>query len=294
MSDSLVRNLFSKTALPIPNKEHLVFLRALEEKQVISKSLFSSTLRDEFLSTYFNWIQQSKLNLLQGLETFKYLSYVHGTSQAFDLFYAENNASRFRCFKGEFVYHRLSWRNNYHFKYIEDDPLAVGDAVVLSLPFSNTGNTHPHSQDVILECEEKKIPVLIDCAYYGLARDIFLNLNFSCIKVVTFSLSKIFYGLDRFRIGIRCKRIFNDDPVDVFNSYDMINKPGAAIGLEFIKHFHPDDNQTDFRGRQLKICSAHDLVPSSCVTFGLSENDYFEFNRDGQVNRVCISNALIL
>lgn len=294
MESNLIKNHFSKTALPIPNKMHISFLKALEKKHVISKSLFNPQLKSEFLSTYFDWIQKTNLNFLQGLETFNQLSYVHGTSQAFDFFYAENNTSRFRCFKGEFIYHSLSWRNNYRFKYIEDEPLAHGDAVIFSLPFSNTGNILAQSQKTLEECEKKQIPVLVDCAYYGLARDIFFNLNYSCIKVVTFSLSKIFYGLDRFRIGLRCKRIFNDDPVDVFNSYDMVNKPGAAIGLEFIKHFHPDDNQNDFRERQLKICSDYDLIPSSCVTFGLSENNYFEFNRNSPINRVCISNALIV
>lgn len=293
MDQSFIKSQFSKNTLPIPNRQHIDLLQHLEQEGVISRSLFDLELKEKFLNTYFEWIQQSRLNLLEGIQQYKHLSYVHGTSQAFDLFYAEHNTRRFRCFKGEFVYHRLSWRNNFHFSYLEDDDLAPTDAVVLSVPFSDTGNIHPQACGLMAECEEKGVPVLIDCAYYNIARNIFFNLNFSCIKVVTFSLSKVFYGLDRFRIGLRCVRIFKDDPIDVFNSYDMINKPGAAIGLEFLKCYGPDSNQNNFHEKQLEICSVFNLIPSCCTIFGLSQNDYPEFNRGGQLNRVCISNALI-
>ncbi|HVG17325.1 MAG TPA: aminotransferase class I/II-fold pyridoxal phosphate-dependent enzyme [Chitinophagaceae bacterium] len=293
MQNPSIKNLFSKNTIPVPTIEHIRYLQDLEQQQVLSKSLFDPGLKNEFLNSYFHWIQSSSLNRLEGISSFSNLSYVHGTSQAFDLFYAANNGRRFRCFKGEFIYHRLSWRNNYSFKFIEDGELTASDAMVMSLPFSNTGNVHPDAERILSECEEKNIPVLIDCAYYGIARNIFFNLNYSCIKVITFSLSKIFYGLDRFRIGIRCKRNFDDDPIDVFNSYDMFNKPGAAVGLEFIKHYPADYNQQTYHAKQLEICAAHNLTASNCVIFGLSTHDYPEFNRGGDLNRVCISNALV-
>ena len=51
---------------------------------------------------YFQWLQKSSFNKLKGLHLFNKLSFVHGTSQAFDDFYSTYKGRRFRVFKGEF------------------------------------------------------------------------------------------------------------------------------------------------------------------------------------------------
>ena len=66
--------------------------------------------------------------------------------------------------------------------------------------------------------------MLIDLAYYNLVRELDFSLEESSITCLTFSLSKGFSLLDKLRVGMRCKIDFTDDPVDVFNSYDMFNK----------------------------------------------------------------------
>ena len=171
------------------------------------------------MNTYHEWLQTSKLNTLHGLDKFNSLGFVHGTSQAFDFFYAENKDRRMRCFKGDFIYHEVTWRNNYpNWKYIEDDKILEDDAVIISLPFSDLGGEHPDMQDILDTCDELKVPVFIDCAYYSICRGLDFNLDIPCIKGVTFSLSKAFYGAERLRIGIRCKKEYNDDQVDLFTS----------------------------------------------------------------------------
>ena len=92
---------------------------------------------------------------------------------------------------------------------------------------------------------------------------------------------------------MRCKIDFMDDPVDVFNSFDMFNKAGAALGLEIIKKFPPDYNQDKYHKKQEEICTKFGLEPSKCVNFGLGDNRYSKFNRGAKWNRVCLSNLLI-
>ena len=283
----------ARNTLPIRNPEIINFVKETDKENFFFNSLQNTELKDEFLNTYFSWIKSSKLNSLKGMNNFDNLSYVHGTSQAFDAFYAENKDRRFRCFKGDFFYHELCWRNNYIFSYLDDGKLEKNDVVVFSIPFSDNGGIHPDTQQVIESCNKLDIPVLVDLAYYNLARNIDINLDEPCISTITFSLSKGFYLLDRLRIGLRCKREFHDDPVDVQNSFDMFNKAGASLALEIFKNFSPDYNQNKYYEKQKQICSDFNLEVSNCVLFGLGDENYSKFNRGGKWNRVCISNLLI-
>jgi len=283
----------SRNTLPIRDPEIISFVKKTDNNNFLFHALQNLELKDKFLNEYFSWLQTSKLNTLKGLEKFKNLSYVHGTSQTFDAFYAENKNRRFRCFKGDFFYHALSWRNNYTSSFIDEEKLQSNDAVVISVPFSDNGHIHPDTEEVLETCNKLEIPVLIDLAYYNLARGIDFDLDEPCISTITFSLSKGFSLLDRLRIGIRCKRNFNDDPVDVFNSFDMFNKAGAAIGLEIIKNFSPDHNQNKFYEKQKDVCSKFKFEQSNCVVFGLGDENYSKFNRGSHWNRVCISNFLV-
>ena len=283
----------ARNTLPIKNSEIISFVKKTDTNNFLFNALQNLELRDQFLNEYFSWVKTSKLNALEGLDQFKNLSYVHGTSQSFDAFYAENKNRKFRCFKGDFFYHTLSWRNNYEFSYLDDEKLDKNDAVVISIPFSDNGYIHPDTPQVIETCNKLEVPVLIDLAYYNLARGINFNLDEPCISTITFSLSKGFYLIDRLRIGMRCKREFNDDPVDVFNSFDMFNKAGAALGLEILKNFSPDYNQNKYYEKQKEICSNFNFEISNCVVFGLGDKNYSKFNRGARWNRVCISNFLI-
>ena len=69
------------------------------------------------------------------------------------------------------------------------------------------------------------------------SRGLDFNLDRPCIKGVAFSLSKAFYGTERLRVGIRCKREYNDDPVDLFTSMGMVSKISAGVGYELCNNF---------------------------------------------------------
>jgi hypothetical protein len=286
--------LLARNALPIKDSKVLEFIKNTDSNNFFSKSLENTKILKQFTTYYFRWIQESKLNKLRGLQKFKHIAFVHGTSQSFDFFYAENKSRRFRCFKGDFFYHVISWkRNNSKFAYLDDGKINKNDAVIMSIPFSDTGYIHDMTLDVLDQCDKLGVPVMIDAAYYNLVRDLKFNINRPSINAITFSLSKGFYPLDKLRIGIRCKKDFSDDPVDVFNSYDMFNKAGAALGLQIMKKFSPDYNQEKYGKKQIEICNQFDLEPSKSVIFGLGDKKFSKFNRGSYTNRVCISKLLV-
>ena len=58
-----------------------------------------------------------------------------------------------------------------------------------------------------------------------------------CIQGISFSMSKGFYGAEKLRIGLRLTREYKDDPVEVFNSMQMLNTIGVHVGLEIMNHY---------------------------------------------------------
>ena len=280
----------TKRARPIPDSKIYKFVN----KNLKSKFLYQNDIHIKFLKKYYRWIQQSKLNKLDGLKKFNNLSFVHGTSQAFDEFYRSYGNKRFRCFKGEFKYHEIIWNENkINWKYLDDKKIKKNDAVIISVPFSDYGSIHPDTEKILLQCDKLDVPVLIDLAYYSIARDINFNVNRKCIKVLAFSLSKSFFGTERVRIGMRCKRTMNYDPPELFTDMGMLSRISVGLGLKLISNYSSDFCQKKFRKKQLQICKKLDLNPSNCVIFGLgSDPKYKSFNRGSNWRRVCISNLL--
>ena len=113
-----------KAAGPVPNSEVFDFMN----KSVKGKYLYDDKIVTEFLSTYYEWISSSKMNKLNGLENFNSLSFVHGTIQSFDLFYAENKdrvegnyvfINRGYFGTGGFSIFKISKKLNYNFSFFQ-------------------------------------------------------------------------------------------------------------------------------------------------------------------------------
>ena len=248
--------------------------------------LNSDSIIDEFLYEYDNWIKSGTLNVFTGLEDFKYKCYSNGTTESFDKFYLKNAKRRFRCYKGEYMYHKLAWRDKFIWEWLEDAPLHKNDAVVISLPFADTGDKHTSYHELMRKCSELDIPVLVDCAYYGSCRHIHIDLAYPCITDVTFSLSKTF-PVAYARIGIRYTRVDDDDTMFVYHKINYNNKIGALLGLEYFKSFTPDYIPNKYVDKQTDFCNNIDVQPSKTVLFGVDvKNKYPQYNRGGETNRL--------
>lgn len=284
-----MKNKYDRHHMPFGNAFAIadpLVLSTLGNTLDVSSIIQDDNIHTEFLEKYRQWILSSKNNTVKGLDEFPYACFTNGTTEAFDKFYAKHSTRRFRFFKGEFVYHRLSCRNNgYDWAYIEDSKLDKNDVVIISLPFSDTGNKHEQLDFILHNCTALGIPVLLDCAYYGVCNNNEINLTHNCIKEVTFSLSKTFFSA-YLRIGMRLTRDDDDDPLFVTNKMGYVNKVSCYLGLELIKHYSPDYIYNKYREQQLEICSILDVEPSDCVLFGIGNSTWNEYNRDRETNRL--------
>jgi hypothetical protein len=242
----------------------------------------------EYLSFLPQWIASSKLNSIEGLEQFPLRRLTSGNTQAFDDFYIRHHDRTFKFLPGEYPY--LS-------KYVRRwellaDPgeLTRKDALVISAPFSATGNMHPQFDATLDRADHIGIPVLIDCAFFGIARNLRLELRHRCIEAVCFSLSKAF-GAGCFRSGIELSKQ-SGGPASIQNDWCYVQLLSAKIGLEVARQFSPDYIPSKYRSWQLAICREFGLTPSDTVVFGLGDRRFGYFDVDGVANRVCITPSI--
>lgn len=250
------------------------------------------TVQPRFLDCYQQWIRDSQGNRLQGLDQFRVAAYANGTTEGFDKFMLRNHHRRFRCFRGEYMYHPASWRNYFpEWCRIEDAPLEKNDAVVMSMPFSDTGEIHPDSLSVLDQCDVLGIPVLIDSAFFGICHDIEFNYDRDCITDITFSLSKTF-PVANLRIGMRLTREDDDDGLMVHNKTNYNNRLGAGVGLALMQKYTADYNVGKWKSQQEIFCQDLGVMPSRSVIFGLGGSEFLKYNRGGPSNRLCFSRYL--
>lgn len=289
----------------LPNLKNLPFggAQAVRDPEVISvvnhwtshvrlqEVLDDTAIVDQFLARYRHWIHNSLHNNLD-VSAFAVACYSQGTTETFDKFYLRNHGRRFRCFRGEYMYHMASWRNYFPtWTWLDDEDVASNDAVIISLPFADTGNEHVAMRDILSQCERLGVPVLIDCAYFGICREIRFAFDYECITDVSFSLSKSF-PVAHARIGMRLTRTDDDDSMLVNQKTNYTNRMGASLGLSLLTKYHADHNVMRWHTTQLEFCRALDLVPSQCVIFGIDTGARPEYNRGGATNRLCLSRYL--
>lgn len=262
---------------------------------LMSKSRLAAWLQDDhihhvFVARYRDWILSSRLNDFGAIASFPIGCYSNGTSEAFDKFYLRNHGRRFRCFQGEYMYHAASWRNYFpQWCRIEQDEIRSNDAVVMSLPFSDTGTVHPFMNDVLKQCNRLGVPVLLDCAFFGICQEIRLDCDLESVTDITFSLSKSF-PVANLRIGLRLTRQDDDDSLLVHHKTNYVNRVGAGVAIELMERFSPDYNCDRWRSQQHAFCQELDLTPSDTVIFGIDNKNHFpEYSRGGSSNRICFA-----
>lgn len=249
---------------------------------------------EQFCQRFKSWIFSSNSNNFKGIEDFKFSVYSNATSESFDKFYMRNHKRRFRCLKGEYVYHQIAWRNSWpDWRFIEDEDLHPNDAVVLSYPFADTGNKHSLQDEILKKCSDLGIPLLMDCVYLGVSSGLEFDFSYPCITDITFSLSKIF-PIANARVGLRLTRGDDDDTMFVYQKISYNNRLSAALGDYFINEFPVDYIVNKYKSKQIRFCSELSVVPSHTVFFAVGGKEWQQYNRGGCTNRLSFHKFLHL
>lgn len=225
--------------------------------------------KDDYADTWEKWLTTGHLKTLSGLETFVHRDFSQGTTQCFDQFVLRHCKSRkIVAFRGEFQYHACIGKF-VDFGYINSiDELSSNHAVIISAPFSGTGNNRHDFNEILDRCSALHIPVCLDLAYWGIAKNIKINLSqHDCVEVVCSSLSKPFYVLETHRVGIRFSRLYLDDGISMMNEVNMQNNHSMSLGKHFMKTFSCDWNWQHHQDKYQQICKNHQLIETDTIIF---------------------------
>ena len=249
--------------------------------------------KHHYFELYKHWMLSTHPKIT-GLNQFHTPCYTNGTSDSFAHFYIKYHQSkRLRLRRGEYFFHQWIYKTHYanRFAWLEDEPLAKGDVVMISVPFANTGNCPSDLDQILCRCDELKIPVMLDFAYLNLTTEITVDLAHPCIEYIVTSLSKVF-PIENWRIGIRWQRSKAEDPLTIINEdgYEYLNIQSMSLGVSMMTEFEADWTYEQYRWLQIQKCKNLGLTPSDSVYFGLDYNNlYPEYSRGGTTNRLCFS-----
>lgn len=249
-------------------------------------------VRDKYILKFKSWIENNSLVEMSGLSSFSKVDLVHGTTQSFDEAYFRYRHRRLRLFRGEYSYHR---RIHTDAVWVEDEPLTANDYLIVSLPFCGNGDLPPQLNAILDQCDELKIPVVLDAAWFSICSGAKINASRSCIQEVSFSLSKS-TGTGRIRSGIRFSNYDDQLPIRQQNNHQHLPLGSAQVGLWMMDHFSSDWLVQKYKPHQEKLCKALDLKVSPCVHIALAsgqEKWHSKFIIDGVYYKVGIREALM-
>ena len=277
---------YLKGARPIQIQEVLVHYENFK---------FIKVDKDSYSNVWRQWLTYSNLKTLANLDQFTHVDYTAGTSQTFDHFALKHANRHIRMLRGDFQYTACIARHN-NFSYLDKNSIESGQALIISLPFSDYGKEHPEFRSILDRCNQLQIPVCLDLAYWGIAKNVHIDLaHYPCITEITSSLSKPFYVLENHRVGVRFSRSYQNDGISMLNEVNQQNFYSMSLGMYFMRQFSCDWIWNIHEQQYKNICHDHQLTPTDTVIFALGDQDrHREFNRGIENNfRVCISNFFV-
>ena len=262
---------------------HSLFYEYLEESQCINKWIKEQPIvQDDYLNFFPQWIKQSNLNKVYGLNRFKNKFISLGTTQTLDWFhyYTKRAGKKLRLLNGEYPYNRDVTDFNYDEDFVCDyNELSSSDTLIISLPFSGNGSYPNNFEELLKICSNKKVDVLIDCAWFGTCEGLTFNFDFECIIGVTFSTTK---GLNcgNYRNGIFFTNI-NECGLGLQTEWKHGIHLNTYIGFQLMKKFSPDTIPLTYKFFQLEVCNKLNLKPTNTMHSALGESKQWkEYRRD--------------
>lgn len=250
---------------------------------------YSEITRDEYSDVWRDWLSNCQLKSINGLEQFEHADFVNGSSQTFDHFVLKHGARKtITNFIGDFQYHRCISKHIRHQDITIDDLKSktyIPRALIISAPFSATGFIHNDFDEALTICNNWNIPVCLDLAYWGIARNIHIDLDrWPCVETVTSSLSKPFGILNKHRVGIRFSRTYEDDGVSMANEITMLNDYSMSLGKHFMQKYDSDYLWNQFGKTYSNICKANKIQETNSIIFGTSSDQKYKLYERGIPN----------
>jgi len=270
-----VKDFFSGSRA-IMSKEQIPWIAAMPD---VSSCIHDHFVLPEFESQFGKWLLDHHYNQLLGLDGFE-PDMSQGATQAFDSFLLRHSGRRVIFLSGEYFYHVVICNAaGREFAYVNDDQdIKPNDCMIISVPFCDTGSKHPRTDLMLERCDTLGVPVLLDCAYWTLSREMLLDLSHPCIETVAFSLSKT-WPIAHARVGMRYTRSHVRDGQKLLKRLEYNNRLSAAVGLHVIRNYRSDYLIDKHWQNYVILTDELALTPGNSVIFADADPSWHQYSR---------------
>jgi len=220
----------------------------------------SDNIYIDFKATMSEWLENSTLNNIAGLDTFERIDIMQGCTQYIDSIYMQCQP---QVLVDDYRYHDRLGNSG-----TRPGLLREGVPLVIAMPFPSTGAVHTQMTEILDEAQDKGIGVHVDGAWLTCCRGINFDVSHPAIKSVGVSLSKGL-GLGWNRVGLRWTRQTTPDSVTIMDDFNMNLRAPAMIGLHFIRNLPADYLWNKHSNSYYKVCADFALTPTKSIYLAL-------------------------
>ena len=214
--------------------------------------------KEEFIDQATTWFMSTKLNELQGWKAFPYCDVIIGCTH-----FIEST-----CLKYGWNIQHLP--NEYaYYSVMGKQPTLIGKLkenipLIISLPVWQYCDIHDNWEEILKECEQKKIDIHIDGAWFQSARNIKFNFDHPNIKSFAMSMTK---GLELNwnRVGIRWTKQRTMDPITLLNNKNTYGENITACGSFLMSKIEKDYAWNKYEKEHIRLAKEHNLLPTNSI-----------------------------
>lgn len=252
-----------ETERPQPLSDNLIEETIQEVLDGTLDKDISDNVYVDFKATMSDWLENSKLNNITGLDTFDRIDIMQGCTQYIDSIYMQGEV---QVLKGDYKYHhRLgNWGRTV-------GSLSPKIPLVIAMPFPSNGAVHNQMTEILDEAQDKGIGVHVDGAWLTCCRGINFDLSHPSIHSVGISLSKGL-GLGWNRVGLRWTKNTQPDSISIMNDFHMLLRAPVMIANHFLSNFESDYLWNTHGDNYFKICQDFNLTPTPAIHIAMRDN----------------------
>lgn len=220
-----------------------------------------------FIQKFQDYMLSSTLNRLPGLDRLPIRDVTIGCNHFIDSLIIKHGLPNLQILEHDYKYYR---RLDPNLEFARVGGLRHSVPLLVAAPFPGCLDLHWNWNALLEECDQKHIPVHVDGAWLGLARDIEIDLGRGCIQSLGLSLSKGL-GLSWNRIGVRWSKNSDDtDSITIMNRFNMIPETLLRVGITALETVPIDYLWNKYHDRYFEICQALRLRPTKIVNAAMS------------------------
>lgn len=224
--------------------------------------------RSQSVGVLNEWFQSTRLNDLVGWDTLSCIDISMGCTHYIESFIiGQQSLDNFQILTDEYAYYSFLGKWG-----VEPGNLEPNKPLIITLPHYKWGDIRPGWDQILRECERKKIDVHLDMTWLTLSKNISIDFAHPQIKSVGMSMSK--YDLQWNRVGLRYSKQRRMDSITIFNHFyqDHNNQNLYSCAVFCADRIPRDYSWTTYADRNLYICESVEATQTKLI-HGISKNN---------------------